>query len=139
MTELCNVAKEKIQGLIVTPGFLQDRLPGFKSVRNQFISFLKNQPNLDDLSKVFLRQVRQEYRVLIVIRIPVRIVQTVYGHIVSSFRSVNLVKDEADDLIGSHVNVDAMLRERNANSDRDVDWLFMFRPACSFLLESLQV
>ena len=68
VTELCDIAEEKMERLKVTPGFLQDWLPGFKNVRDQFISSLQNQPNLNDLLLVFLLQLGQGRRILIIIR-----------------------------------------------------------------------
>ena len=58
------------------------------------------------------------------------------GRVVTILMSLSLMQDEADDLVGGHVDMDAVFGVGKADPDGDVDRLLMFGPRSFHLLES---
>ena len=70
-----------------------------------------NQPNLDNLSAMLVRDVTQRDRKLSIICIPVGVVQGMDGDIMAVLMSLTLMQDHADNPVSGLVDMDAVFRE----------------------------
>ena len=135
-----HVPKDEAQGLVVMLGPLG--LTGFQSfngICHKLTLVVMNQPELDNLLPLLIRNVGHGDRILVIISKPVGVVHGMDAHIVPVLMPFSLMQNQADNPVSGHMNMNSILREGNVDAGGEIQRPVMLGPLPLYQSRPLKV